>query len=334
LTLAQYKKAREEWDITLIHNQSQLGGHSLTYTVEHNGKPFDIDIGVQFIAPMLYPNVHRMLQRPEFKSRVQVFDYNDLKIACAFPREDGKPMNWGNFPEYQTGENFQLFTREMQAESAAFEKAVGRSLFGSMGESLAKFFKSPPGSFKKPERWVNYFLKPYLSIINGYGAALMPETVFGDLFPLFTKFPLPKSWKMPTPLGNFNQPGVGWQRFTKGARSWCRQWRMLRGTTRSTIHNDSCAQTVWADQKSGKVTVQWQEKGKSELQEESFDKVVLTTDMWTNSVLLQNKNNKTLWDSLYEKYIGYGLKYDGPKPFCECDVAVKYAENVKDAVCR
>jgi hypothetical protein len=246
-------------------------------------------------------------------------------------------MNWGNFPEYQTGENFQLFTREMQAESAAFEKAVGRSLFGSMGESLAIFFKSPPGSFKKPERWVNYFLKPYLSIINGYGAALMPETVFGDLFPLFTKFPLPKSWKMPTPLGNFNQPGVGWQRFTKGARSWVQAMADVAGElTRSTIHNDSCAQTVWADQKSGKVTVQWQEKGKSELQEESFDKVVLTTDMWTNSVLLQNKNNKTLWDSLYEKYIGYGLKYEGPKPrsanVCDDPAGVKYVENVEDAV--
>ena len=176
-TLAQDKKARAEWDITLIHNQSKLGGHSLTYSVKHNGKTFDIDIGVQFIAPMLYPNVHEMLQRPEFISRVEVFDYNDLRIACAFPREDGKPMNWGNFPEYQQGENFQLFNQEMQAESAAFEKAVGRSIFGSMGESLSTFFKSPPGSFKKPERWVNYFLKPYLSIINGYGAALMPETL-------------------------------------------------------------------------------------------------------------------------------------------------------------
>jgi hypothetical protein len=206
-----------------------------------------------------------------------------------------------------------------------------------MGESLASFFKSPPASFKKPERWVNYFLKPYLSIINGYGAALMPETVFGDLFPLFTKFPLPKSWKMPTPLGNFNQPGVGWQRFTKGARSWVQAMADVAGELApSVIHNNSCAQAVWADQKSGKVTVQWQEKGKSELQEETFDKVVLTTDMWTNSVLLQNKNNKTLWDSLYEKYIGYGLKYEGPNPrsanVCRDPAGVKYVENVNDAV--
>lgn len=336
-TLAQDKKAREAWDITLIHNQSQLGGHSLTYAVEHNGKTFDIDIGVQFIAPMLYPNVHEMLQRPEFKSRVEVFDYNDLRIACAFPQEDGKPMNWGNFPDYQQGDNFQLYNQEMRAESDAFEKAVGRSIFGSLGESLSTFFKSPPGSFKNPARWVNYFLKPYLSIINGYGAALMPETVFGDLFPLFTKFPLPKSWKLPTPLGNFNQPGVGWQRFTKGARAWVQAMADVAGDlSPSTIHNGCCAQAVWTDETTGRVTVQWKKIGETKLFEETFDKVVLTTDMWTNSVLLQNKNNKKLWDSLYETYIGYGLKYEGPRPrsanVCDDPKGVKYVEKIDDAV--
>ena len=336
-TLSQDKKAREEWDITLIHNQSQLGGHSLTYAVEHNGTTFDIDIGVQFIAPMLYPNVHEMLQRPEFKARVEVFDYNDLRIACAFPKEDGNYMNWGNFPEYQQGEKFQLFNKEMQAESAAFEKAVGRSIFGSMGKSLAKFFKTPPSSFKNPHRWENYFLKPYLSIINGYGAALMPETVFGDLFPLFTKFPLPKSWKMPTPLGNFNQPGVGWQRFTEGARSWVQAMADVAGElTPSTIHSGCCAQAVWTDETTGRVAVQWKKFGEGKTYEETFDKVVLTTDMWTNSVLLQNKNNQNLWDRLYEKYIGYGLKYDGPKPrhanVCDDPKGVKYAEKIEDAI--
>jgi hypothetical protein len=57
-----------------------------------------------------------MLQRPEFKSRVQVFDYNDLRIACAFPREGGKPMNWATF-RISNRENFQLFTKDMRAEA-------------------------------------------------------------------------------------------------------------------------------------------------------------------------------------------------------------------------
>jgi hypothetical protein len=58
------------------------------------------------------------------------------------------------------------------------------------------------------------------------------------------------------------------------------------------------------------VTVQWQ-NNKNKLHDETFDKVVLTTDMWMNSALLQNDKNKWLWDSLYEKYVGYGLKYEG-----------------------
>jgi hypothetical protein len=33
--------------------------------------------------------------------------------------------------------------------------------------------------------------------------------------------------------------------------------------------------------------------------------------MWMNSVLLQNEKNKWLWETLYEKYVGYGLKYEG-----------------------
>ena len=51
-TLSQNEKARREWDITLLHNQPELGGHSLTYPVEHNGKTLNLDIGVQFIAPV------------------------------------------------------------------------------------------------------------------------------------------------------------------------------------------------------------------------------------------------------------------------------------------
>jgi hypothetical protein len=347
--LSQDPKAREEWEVTLIHNQDQLGGHSLTYPVTRKiksrvggktvttEKTFDIDIGVQFIAPMLYPNVHQMLQRPEFKTRVEVFDYNDLKIACAFPRMDGKYMNWGNFPEYQNGEKFQLATKEMEAEGEAFMKAVGGSIFRRMGETLESYFKSPPAAFKHPHHWVNYFLKPYLSIINGYGAALMGETVFGDLFPLFTKFPLPKAWKLPTPLGSFTNPGVGWQRFTKGARDWVQGMAdVAQSLTPSVIHTNSCAQAVWADMETGRITVQWQEKGKSAMQEETFDKVVLTTDMWTNSVLLQNRTNQKLWNELYEKYIGYGLKYEGPNPesanVCKDPNGVKYVKDADNAV--
>jgi hypothetical protein len=67
--------------------------------------------------------------------------------------------------------------------------------------------------------------------------------------------------------------------------------------------------------------VQWKNEDGNTLQEETFDKVVLTTDMWTNSVLLNNDKNKQLWESLYAKYIGYGLEYVGTHPAADklCD---------------
>src|SRR5712692_10591294 len=74
------------WNVTLIHDQPDLGGHSYSPAVQWNGKTFNVDIGVQFISPFLYPNVHDMLRKPEFKSRVAVTNYDSLKIACAFPR--------------------------------------------------------------------------------------------------------------------------------------------------------------------------------------------------------------------------------------------------------
>jgi hypothetical protein len=315
-TLSQDKHAREEWDITLIHNQPELGGHSLTYPVQHNGKTFNVDIGVQFIAPMLYPNTHEMLKRPEFESRVPVFDYPELKIACAFPRDDnGNQMNWGNFPEYQQGDKFALYSENMQADSNAFQQFIGRSIFRSAGETLSAYFQTSPSGFRDPNRWENYFLKPYLSIINGYGAALMHETVFGDLFPLFTKFPFPKSWGLRSPLGSFTKPGVGWQRFTNGARSWVQGMAdVAQSLTPSTIYLSSCAQAVWTDPTTRKVTVQWVSDDDKQFHEESFDKVVLTTDMWTNSALLNNENNQLLWKTLYKEYIGDGLKFEGVHP--------------------
>jgi hypothetical protein len=57
---AQDKKAREEWDITLITTSPSLV--DFTYNVEHNGKPFDIDIGA-FIAPCS-TNVHECSSAP------------------------------------------------------------------------------------------------------------------------------------------------------------------------------------------------------------------------------------------------------------------------------
>ena len=311
-TLAQDAQASQEWDITLIHNQSTVGGHSLTFNVPQNGKTFPVDIGVQFISPMMYPNVHVMLQRPEFKSRVPMNDYNALKIACAFPPLNGQPMNWGNFSDYQQGSNFALYNSDMQFDIGAFQAFIEICLLDGWGmKTLQTYFDNPSTPYKSQSDFVNYILSPYLSIINGYGNALLDQTTFVDMFPLFAALPLPQSWGFPTPLGSFSNPGTGWQRFANGAQSWVQAMSdVAQSYVKSNLILNSNVTAVWTDQSTGQVTVQWID-GNNQQQSQVFDKVVLTTDMWTNSAILNNPQNQYFWDNVYNnpqfKYpIGYG----------------------------
>src|SRR6266498_1502683 len=185
--LSQDANARQEWDITLIHNQGNVGGHSLTYPVTQDGKTFPVDIGVQFISPMLYPIVHMMLQHPEFQARVPITDYPALKIACAFPRDaNNHPMNWGNFSDYQQGPNFALYSADMRYDIQKFQDFIEICLIEGWGnKTLDEYFQENRASYRNPDFFINYILSPYLSIINGYGDALMDDTIFVDLFPLF-----------------------------------------------------------------------------------------------------------------------------------------------------
>ncbi|MEW6083337.1 MAG: hypothetical protein AB1607_01960 [Chloroflexota bacterium] len=312
--LSQDPAARSEWNVTLIHDQPPpnpnsgfggVGGHSLTYYVPVPGKPskkLPIDIGVQFISPMMYPNVHVMLQRPEFKSRVPMNDYNSLKVAAAFPRLNGKPMNWGNFPEYQKGPNFALYSSEMKFDANLFQDFIEAELFDhwSMKKLYDFFYPNPPIPFINKTDFINYILSPYMSIINGYGNALLNDTIFMDLFPIFATLPLPKSWGFPTPLGSFTKPGTGWQRFANGAQSWVKAMLDVAQTyTPSKVIYDSKVSAVWTDQSTGQVTVQWSKNGSKPILSRTFDKVVLTTDMWTNSKILNNPNNKFFWNNVY-----------------------------------
>ncbi|MBI2757882.1 MAG: FAD-dependent oxidoreductase [Chloroflexi bacterium] len=311
--IAQDPQANQEWDITLIHNQQTAGGHSLTYTTTRNGETLYIDIGVQFISPMLYPNVHAMLKLPDFQS-VEVRDYNQLQIAAAFPRDANNNMqNWGNFPDYQTGPQFStLYNQDMQFDIGAFQTFIEVSLaMGWATKSLADYFANPPTRYSNQQQFINYLLAPYLSIINGYGAALLDQTTFVDLFPLFAKLPLPHSWGTPTPLGSFSNPGVGWQRFAQGAQSWVQAMASaaLKYAPSSTLILNSNVTAVSTDQNTGQVNVQWTTNGVQN--SGTFDKVVLTTDMWTNSKILNNPQNQYFWNNLYKTFIGYGEDQNG-----------------------
>lgn len=329
-SLSQDAKARQDWNITLIHNQSTVGGHSLTMQVAWDGKnfsPYDpkkkpaplkifpVDIGVQFISPMMYPNVHVMLGRPEFKSRVPVNDYDSLKIACAFPRFNGQPMNWGNFPEYQQGSDFALYNSDMKLDIDEFQAFIEVCLLDGWGMKTLEeyFFTNPPKLSYYPNKqdFVNYILSPYLSIINGYGAALLDQTTFIDMFPLFATLPLPRSWGFPTPLGSFSKAGTGWQRFAEGAQSWVEAMNdVAQSYVTSNLILNSTVNSIWTDQSTGQVSVQWTD-GNGQPQSQVFDKVVLTTDMWTNSKILNNPKNRYFWNNVYnnpqfKNPIGYG----------------------------
>lgn len=311
--LSQDSRARQAWDMTLIHDQSTVGGHSLTYNIPWNGKTFPVDIGVQFISPMLYPNVHVMLQRPEFKSRVPVRNYPTLDIACAFPPDaNGNPLNWGNFSDYQRGPNFALYSGDVISDIQTFQDFIEVSLLEGWGnKTLQKYFETNPDSYKNLPLFLNYILAPYLSIINGYGASLLDQTTFIDLFPLFATLPLPPSWGFPTPLGSFSNPGVGWQRFTNGAQSWVQAMSdVAQSHTASNLILNSRVTAVWTEQSTGQVTVQWTDQ-RDNTHSGTFDKVVLTTDMWTNSKILNNMNNQYFWNTLYSKYVGYGEDENG-----------------------
>jgi len=305
-------------NITLIHNQPYLGGHSYSPAVQWNGKTFNVDIGVQFISPFLYPNVNDMLKLSQFKSRVLVDDYDSLKIACAFPRDtNNKMLNWGNFPNYQLyptnpqDPRFQLYDADMMADAKTFQDFLEISITEWATVTLTDFFKNPPLGivFKNKDKFVNYFLKPYLSIMNGYGNALMGETILADLFPLFAYIPFEK-----TPQGSFTKPGTGWQRFHHGAQSWVQAMAdVAQSYQKSNILLNYTATQVYTNQQTGKVSVACLDEN-NDPHVYVFDKVVLTTDMWTNSQLLNNSNNTYYWNNLYQQYIGYPASPTNPNP--------------------
>ena len=121
-----------DFEITLVHDvlvydngQPQpgipsLGGHSRTVPVTVNGTEYWIDLGVQLIAPAMYPNMMSMLKLPQFSS--VKMDPVPLKVACAFPgvTQGGPAQYWGNFPAYQTTSLYQ----QGASDAATFESLL------------------------------------------------------------------------------------------------------------------------------------------------------------------------------------------------------------------
>lgn len=301
-SLAQDPSVRGQWQATLLHDQPSLGGHSLTKLVEYRGRRIPVDIGVQFISPMLYPNVQAMLDSAQFRN-VRVSTFDSLKVACAFPRDPRTktPRNWGNFPAYQQGSKFALFDTAMAADATGFQKFIELApMLGWGSRTISDFVAHPPMESTDLRRFVDMLVSPYMSIMNGYGSADLSQVTFGDLWPLFGTIP----W-YPTPLASFTQPGTGWARFTDGSSTWVHEMADVAGRTLDTdIRLGATVTAVWTDMSTDAhpVHVVWRDD--SGEHHAVFDKVVLTTDMWQCADLLDNANNATLWRDHYAPVVG------------------------------
>ena len=119
--LSQPDQPGHQSNVTLLHSETQLGGHAYTVPITYKGQQIPVDTGVQFYVPLLYRNIDAIVRRPEF-SAVRVTPYDGLKVGCAFAPAAGAPQNWGNFPAYgATGQSqpansqFAMYTPSISA---------------------------------------------------------------------------------------------------------------------------------------------------------------------------------------------------------------------------
>ena len=299
-TLAQDPNVASDWSITLIHDEDVVGGHCATYDVVNpvTGKTIPVDIGVQYVSPMINPNVSLMLGETPFTETAPVAEAAPLRVSCGFPPRDGKPMNWGNFPEYQAGERFALFSEAgMVSDCENFQSFMHSLLpwhLGSVTESVGDWLEKPSHPLVNKDDFISYFIDPYMTIINGYGAPKLDSVMIGDITPLFAKIPF-----FPGPMASLTEPGVGWQRWTKGSRSWVTtMFDVAAKAMPVTLVGSTRVEGVWVDaaDPTGQVFVSC----KTDLSEAvGYDKVVLTTDMRTNAKLLNNPKNASAWNAHY-----------------------------------
>jgi NAD(P)-binding Rossmann-like domain len=292
----------DTWSIRLIHDDTEVGGHSRTVEVPMNGKNVALDTGVQMIAPSMYPGLMSMLDLPEF-APVEM-QHVDLHISCTFPPEQGQTPFWGNFPEYQkTG----LYGRGAPS-ATVFQKLLSAASLRSdpveMLETVQTFLDRNASAFPSPGAltlFTDYFLDPYMSIMNGYGAARLATTALIDIAAL---------WDLG--YASFTTPTEGYARFAHGAQSWVQQMVALAqkqfGSALSLTLNSRVVEI--APNPPNPVNVTWADTASGTTTSETFDIVVSTLEMQANSGVLDSPRN-TLWSSLYEPCIGSttGMKF-------------------------
>ena len=285
----------DKWVIRLIHDDANVGGHSRTVTVQMNGKPVELDTGVQMIAPAMYPGLSCMLDLPEF-APVEL-QHVDLRIACAFPPTDAATPYWGNFPAYQSTDLY----KQGAAAASVFQTLLSAASLKKdpveLAETVRQFLDKNAAAFPSPtalKLFTDYFLDPYMSIMNGYGAARLGTTALVDIAAL---------WDLG--FASFTEATEGYARFAHGAQSWVKQMADLAksqfGPGLQLTLNSSVTQIYPGT--TGAPVVMWVDNKTKKQSLETFDMVVSTLDMQTNSGVFNNPNNKS-WATVYEPRIG------------------------------
>ncbi len=303
-------------DVTVFHDDDEVGGHSRTIGIWFDGAGkghvndaanpvpagttvYPVDIGVQFVCPTLYPNLYKQLQLPEFAGTVKLTPHAALKISTSF----GPTLNWGNFPDYQSGPRFSpCWDYTTRTQAANFQKDVAWGPFtpldGITFSTQVERYLQVKG-VDWTTNFFRYLLIPYLSIINGYGTGDLLETTFEDLFPIFTKLPVIQALG---PYGCFTEPGKGWDRFTDGATAWVAAMASYAKTKGANIQCGRTVLAVYPSSGGKKVTIEHAATADVVAaaanpmlpvprKVDVFDDVVLTTDMTTNRSILDNPQN-------------------------------------------
>lgn len=286
------------YDITVVHDQDSIGGHSWTQPgVKVGNRTVNVDCGVQAIAPKWYPVTMSMLDLDEFAG-VGVTPL-EMKIACVFP--DGGTADfkyWGNFGSYLDTPLAAGARNDCQVfqDLLAAKLSLGWGL--SLAETVDKLIEDNADKFTNgdPTHFVTYFLDGYMSILNGYGNALLDELIVGDLAAL---------WDLG--YADFLAPIEDYGRFEQGAMEWVkRMWTLTvdkLGQSNVTLRTSTRVVELWPDTGSGPTIVTEPTEGGAPSAPESFDIVVSTVDMRGNANMLENVNNP-LWESVFEPAIG------------------------------
>jgi predicted NAD/FAD-binding protein len=302
LAKTQQRHPTSQYEITLVHDVlltdqngqpkpgvPSLGGHSRSVAVEVNGTEYWIDLGVQMIAPAMYPNLMCMLKLPEF-SGVQM-DPVPLRVSCAFPPDaaGGPARYWGNFPSYQATP---LYTQRA-GDAGTFESLMKTQPM--LPTSLQVLLDVQQTRFNDYQDFLTYFLDPYLSIMNGYGAALLDQIYVPEAAFLFDRN-----------YASFTDWSSNFMRFHYGAAQWVQTMAQdaVNLMPKGSVNIVTGASVTHVYPGPNGPSVVWEIGGNTQAPQ-IFDSVVLTTDMDTNGDLLLGPENPRA--DFYADYVGQNI---------------------------